>query len=336
MLARMSTSALSHDMHMGSSNIRGAIMAPLCSNTFPPALHHVAGPPKRTRPTLSLDTVSASGYNANSSSSSSSFNLESLSVVTPTTRNTISNTFLPRTPLTLQACAPRSPLPCPDIKIISPPTESTLSLEIKIPSPQNYTHNSLPPSPRSPRSPSSSPRRALPLDTSFASTKLKSRVTKPKPIMTTTTSSSAPRSPRIRDRRKRVSFRSNLTEEIQTNTYVSAHSDLLNSPSVDRTAMMLPSPTFVGARMKPSPLPFSSRTESRTENRWRAAIEALAGETEALVKQAEREGQEMAKRLSIPSKRSSIDENAAEEEDVCPATPVVRSSKRTRYPADDE
>ncbi|KAG8626838.1 hypothetical protein KVT40_005783 [Elsinoe batatas] len=335
MLARMSTSALSHDMHMGSSNIRGAIMAPLCSNTFPPTLHHVAGPSKRTRPTLSLDTVSASGYNANSSSSSSSFNLETLSVATPTTRNTISNTFLPRTPLTLEASAPRSPLPCPDIKIISPPTESTRSLEIKIPSPQSYTHNSLPPSPRSPRSPSS-PRRALPLDASFASTKLKSTVTKPKSIMTTTSSSSGPRSPRIRDRRKRVSFRTDLTEEIQTNTYISAHSDLLNSPSVDRTAMMLPSPTFVGARMKPSPLPFSSRTESRTENRWRAAIEALAGETEALVKQAEREGQEMAKRLSIPSKRSSIDEDAVEEEGVCPATPVVRSSKRMRLPADDE
>ncbi|KAF4552087.1 Hypothetical protein D9617_11g009350 [Elsinoe fawcettii] len=147
--------------------------------------------------------------------------------------------------------------------------------------------------------------------------------------MTTVTSSSAPRSPRPRDRRKRVSFRSELTETISTNTYVSAHSDLLNSPSVDRTSMMLPSPTFVGARMKPSPLPFSSRSETRTESRWRAAIEALAGETEALAAQAEREGREMARKLSIPAKRDSCSDDG-EDDEVVPSTPVVRVTKKVR------
>ncbi|PNS16714.1 hypothetical protein CAC42_4678 [Sphaceloma murrayae] len=311
MLALMPSSAHMTDLRMASPTARGAILTPVPSSTTtttsPLDNFHVAGSRQRTRPKLSLDTsTAADGYNTSTLSNSGSFRLEALSVVSPTSRNTFHNYHVPRSPLVLQSQSPRSALPCPDIRISSPPTESARS-PLRVSVPTNYHYRPRSPSPRSPRSPSS-PRRALPLDDPAH---LRTRISKPKPAAPKPIMSTGPR---LRNR-KRVAFRPDLTETIQTNTYVTPHVSLLDSPSVDRAVLTLPSPTFVQAHVGTSPLPFAGRSEGRTESRWRAAIERMKGETEALVERAEREGREEAERWRCSGKRASLEGEGRDEDE---------------------
>lgn len=65
----------------------------------------------------------------------------------------------------------------------------------------------------------------------------------------------------------------------------------------------------------------------------------MAGETEALVGKVEREGASVREGMGVgvTGKRGSTssEEGGGEDEDGgCPATPVVRSSKRMRFPGE--
>lgn len=107
---------------------------------------------------------------------------------------------------------------------------------------------------------------------------------------------------------KSVSFRAQLTEEIKTEKYTLAHSDLESSSSTISTLNL------------PSPAVDLSKQSSSEDSEKKARVTGDAGEGTVLAKKGESASP------STGDKRDSSDEDS----DTCPVTPVAGRRKRRR------
>lgn len=239
---------------------RGGNLLPTFHSFEPPKSINIGTPNRlqNRRPKLSLDT---SGSSEPLLYKSSSLRLDTSSVISPTSRNTFHNVC------SIQRAASSSPSDQTprwsvnpsfhDSAISTPHTISTGLQERKDPAQGNYT---------------SEPQVSK-------AVLAKSSLQRPsnvalRPII---------RPPRSRSstlRKKNVAFRDLLTETIETNTYTLAHFDLIGSAGAEDTQHGLPSPKFgLPQRVRtPTPAGPQVKRESRTESRWRTAIEAARAE----------------------------------------------------------
>jgi hypothetical protein len=323
MLLAMQSPAFTHHHDRTSSGMTTEVVMPT------PSCLQSTGTLRPSRPKLSLNTTQVNHHRTFGKGSSSSLRLETLSAVSPTVRNTFSNTYEPAK----QPATPGSNL-----------TRPTLSIDIAAGS----HSDSKSPDQTSSRTPSSS-------SISSASTFSEPTIVPYKPshgIRSILTNSPLPRSGARRmsvqrpmfPAQKHVSFKAELVEEIKTSKFTLAHSDLY-SLDVDSTATVVMEPTSEGpppsenAGIAPpsdssSPqlqlqLPTNcfapnaplSRTRSPTSpGKYRRKLHRLGTDLSI--------SQQSPSSTPTGSKRdSSSDEDS---DDSCPETPVAGRRKRQR------
>ncbi|GAB7350234.1 hypothetical protein MBLNU459_g0887t1 [Dothideomycetes sp. NU459] len=259
------------------------------------------------RPKLSLNTTSLP---TSSGKSTTGLRLETLSVASPTSKNTFNNAYghaatpgstaspLSRPPLSVEptrAPTHRSQAPKP---LRTSSSDSIVSSASSTSAASGISASSSASSASSASFPLPPPYRLPFNNTSILTNGPLPRVRRKKSFTTTRPMFPSP---------KRVSFRAPLTEEIQTETYTLAHSDLdsswtistLNSTHPQRDTIHPSKPTETSRSLQ----------QDKSEN----------GDLDA---------KSDPKSPHIGDKRESSDEE--EDSDVCPATPVTRRSKRPR------
>jgi len=202
-------------------------------------------------PKLCLDMKAVVGIKP----AASSLRIETLSVASPLSRNTLQNTCIPRSGISTPVETPRPSLltvSFPEIRIFSP-TDCLLTPHNKRPS--KIIPGCLSSSPSS-KSPSS------PLAASYAGVA--------RSILKRRNARNRQQFAKV----KRVAFRPALTEMIQTNTYVVPHVELF-SPAADGSENTFLSVNEILAEKENklvSPLPQQFRKQSRIDRQWEAAI----------------------------------------------------------------
>ncbi|KAF2154005.1 hypothetical protein K461DRAFT_292690 [Myriangium duriaei CBS 260.36] len=283
-----------------------------------------AGHATRQRPKLSLNT---SGISDTFSYKSSSLRLDTLSVISPTSRNTFQNIYnstLAKSPQRASQCSPleqssyhESRTATPKDSALSPPKAKFTPPRSQVGSdPADHLSRTEKPIVSVNPPPENHPPRPTPVSQRPTTSTIL------RPIISTSCERSSSR------RRKSVTFRAHLTETIQTNTYVLAHSDLLGLPDSEDATPMLPSPSFpLPQRSKSRPIPNSrilGRRENKNESRWKAAIEAA-------------EADESDDCLNQPSKRGSpteISHDGSDPEDCASNSDSKRRRRASQTPRD--
>lgn len=270
MLAFLSCPVPPHAMQIPSFSGGGSFVTPFHpvepSNSFNMVPSHTP----RSRPKLSLNT---SDITDTFSYKSSSLRLDTISVISPTSRNTFRNicgSTIVQSPQTGTQCPPSKQkssralwTSTPHDSAISPPNADFTSVRNQT---QSVTADHI----GTPGSTITPPGLDLEVRAARAKSKTRnlSRSRNLRPIISLSSSRSPAR------RMKSVSFREDLTETIHTNTYTLAHSDLLVGRNVEDVTSASLSPSFVlPQRVKAASKPLSKR-ETRNESRWQAAIEA--------------------------------------------------------------
>ncbi|KAF1826559.1 uncharacterized protein K489DRAFT_376985 [Dissoconium aciculare CBS 342.82] len=266
------------------------------SNSSKPVLMGSNLPSPSKRPKLSLNTAGAPSVTFGKGSTS--LRLDTLSAVSPTSRNTFSNAYNPIQPLrkSLSTHSPRSP-------------RSPRSLRVRSSKPRTSEDGFLKPasSLESRTFPSTLPpvdQNMLEVPYKLALGVISILANSPLPRLSHHDKVSANAEARPA-RTKRVSFRAPLTEEIQTTKFTLRHSDIESSTSSISTL----------------DLSRSERRPSRDEVDARVAqdeqdegVFGVDSKTESISPQT-------------GEKRESSDE---EDSDTCPVTPVVGRRKRQR------
>lgn len=253
------------------------------SSYRPPRMPDYFDPtPSRTqklRPKLSLNTVDVP---SNFSFKSTSLRLDTLSVISPTSRNTFHNVYTTNPEQSTPSDSPTSSSPSPQSQghraALDYRDSVSSSAEDKLLSSSPATSVDITTGSVSAGAESSFKTQLLNVDLTSDPRRAS---TQSAPHLRSIISSSRDRSPSQRS--KSVSFKPHLTETIHTNTYILAHSDLLALPESEIQAQ--------GARSSSLPLPHRARSRSnpeirplsRNEIRWRTAIESAKAEAELAV-----------------------------------------------------
>lgn len=256
-----------------------------------------AGPPKRPKLTLNTSHLPLSLGKGNTTGRL----LEPLSVASPTSRNTFQNAYGPLGPHSQPArpSASRANVPTP---LRTSSTDSVVSLA----SATSVTSATSATSSISSASSADSSYPAVPYWLPYNTKSILTNGPIPRVRRGKSFSSTRPmfRVP------KKVSFRTNLTEEIRTERYTMAHSDLESSTSSIST-LILP------------PLQYPAHDDSTKPSVVDHGAEGGLAKTDEL----EKDSMPEQRSPHTGDKRESSDE---EDSDVCPSTPVTRMNKRPR------